>query len=473
MNSGVVAQKQAPTIDDLRVKTCYICLDEENYDDPPSTKSKDWVHPCKCTLIAHQSCLMKSLSRKRKFELKCPQCKFHYQVERNKNLTLACVLFDIGDRIVSLAGTVVFIVGAGSILGMAVSGVFGAGTAYGSWAVRQYFGDELFDMLLTEDVSNWPTRYFILFPLLSLRTMSRSMTGYGTFTPMFLWWPSMPPASVRQRLVEDSHHIQNVSLSSTRPLARLSTWPPSLWRFGWLVFASNMIYSRVFSRFSHWVLGAKPEPPQPRRGILNILTFGFLGRRGQRNQENPADEARARNQDQDREEENPPAREEIPFNLLEALTKVGELSVFLGLAKPLVAKSMGQLLYLASLRSKTLRNLLGIRQVTPVQMLMSSVPSPKLVPDLIDPELNNTWYWRYFTEQAVDNIDPVWIRNSFGLGLFVAVKDLLHLFHLWVTKRELASRRLKSRPFDNVDPAQLDLIQRPMTENNPDSTNAV
>jgi hypothetical protein len=67
------------------------------------------------------------------------------------------------------------------------------------------------------------------------------------------------------------------------------------------------------------------------------------------------------------------------------------------------------------------------------------------------------------------------IRNSVGLSLFVAVslfmvvaitdadqfsqaKDFLHLLHLWITKRELTSRRLKSRPFDDVDPAQLDLI---------------
>ena len=45
----------APTIDDLRVRLCYICRDEEAHGDPAPRR---WVHPCSCTLIAHESCLL-------------------------------------------------------------------------------------------------------------------------------------------------------------------------------------------------------------------------------------------------------------------------------------------------------------------------------------------------------------------------------------------------------------------------------
>jgi hypothetical protein len=227
----------------------------------------------------------------------------------------------------------------------------------------------------------------------------------------------MPPAPLRHLLLEDSKLIQNVSLSSQS--TRSSAWPPSFTRFRWLVLFSNVIYGRAFSRFSHWVLGTKPDPPRPvpRRSLLNILTLGFLGDEGngdqdQRNARGRA-QAQAQNQDQQDDAELDPIRirRDVPFGLLEKLTKIGEFTILLGLAKPLIARGMGHLLYLASMHSKTLRYLLGIRR-SPVtlQTLLSQTkaPSPKLVPDLLDPEMDNTWYWRYFTEQAVEHMDPVW-----------------------------------------------------------------
>ena len=37
-------------------------------------------------------------------------------------------------------------------------------------------------------------------------------------------------------------------------------------------------------------------------------------------------------------------------------------------------------------------------------------------------------------------------------------KDCLHLLHLYLTKRELESRRVKNRSFEGVDVRELDLI---------------
>jgi hypothetical protein len=37
-------------------------------------------------------------------------------------------------------------------------------------------------------------------------------------------------------------------------------------------------------------------------------------------------------------------------------------------------------------------------------------------------------------------------------------KDCIHLLHLYLTKRELESRRVKNRSFEGVDVRELDLI---------------
>jgi len=70
--------------------------------------------------------------------------------------------------------------------------------------------------------------------------------------------------------------------------------------------------------------------------------------------------------------------------------------------------------------------------------------------------------------------DPVWWRNAVGLGLFIVVrfgfllwvddfdfgkaKDCMQLLHLWLAKRELESRHVKSRDFAGVDIKELDLV---------------
>jgi len=43
----------------------------------------------------------------------------------------------------------------------------------------------------------------------------------------------------------------------------------------------------------------------------------------------------------------------------------------------------------------------------------------------------------------------------------IQAKDCLQLLHLWLTKRELESRRVKNRDFEGVDVRELDLISPP------------
>lgn len=70
-------------------------------------------------------------------------------------------------------------------------------------------------------------------------------------------------------------------------------------------------------------------------------------------------------------------------------------------------------------------------------------------------------------------------RNSVGLGIFVVVriirfgkslsvvdtvsqvKDCVSLLHLYLTKREIQTRRVKNKSFNGIDIRELDLILPP------------
>ncbi|KAH8925528.1 hypothetical protein BT69DRAFT_1348700 [Atractiella rhizophila] len=55
------------TLDDLSVKTCWICYEEEVKGDPATAtangKKRRWVHPCTCTLLAHEDCLLRWIAQ--------------------------------------------------------------------------------------------------------------------------------------------------------------------------------------------------------------------------------------------------------------------------------------------------------------------------------------------------------------------------------------------------------------------------
>jgi hypothetical protein len=116
--SNVSSRVRPPTVDDLRVKLCYICREEELHDAsnpvPESSSRKQrngpvWVHPCKCTLIAHEQCLLQWIrsaqtSRDQAAKaLMCPQCGGKYDLVSERGLSLG--LFRLGNALLSKVGT--------------------------------------------------------------------------------------------------------------------------------------------------------------------------------------------------------------------------------------------------------------------------------------------------------------------------------------------------------------------------------
>lgn len=93
----------------------------------PSDPPRRWVHPCKCTLVAHESCLLdwiraseKNPSKTTASVLRCAQCGGKYEIvsEKTRDLKFFTVGRTIGTvsgiSVTLLSGTVVVVsIGAG------------------------------------------------------------------------------------------------------------------------------------------------------------------------------------------------------------------------------------------------------------------------------------------------------------------------------------------------------------------------
>lgn len=103
---------RVPTIHDLRVKQCYICMEQ---DDGP----RAWTHPCNCTLVAHSDCLLKWIhsSQDAPNALKCPQCGTNYQLVSHEPFLFKAM--SLGNRIVQKCGTYFTVITLATAVGIA------------------------------------------------------------------------------------------------------------------------------------------------------------------------------------------------------------------------------------------------------------------------------------------------------------------------------------------------------------------
>ena len=77
----------------------------------PGTPPRAWTHPCTCTLIAHESCLLRwiqssqSTRSRASNALKCPQCGTAYELTSSNPWLLRWL--DLGNKGLSMVGRVV------------------------------------------------------------------------------------------------------------------------------------------------------------------------------------------------------------------------------------------------------------------------------------------------------------------------------------------------------------------------------
>lgn len=496
---------RVPTIHDLRVKLCYICREEEVLGAEPEDPPREWTHPCKCTLVAHESCLLRWIQASQSDygrapnALRCPQCGSTYELISDDPMMLR--ILRRGNRFLERIGRTFTIFGIVGVMAVFGSGVYVILTGYGAYAVKQFLGKEMFDLLLTDDPANWPWAAFFNFPTLTLSLIgSRFHTvTVPNFIPILFAWPLSSPVGIRSRLFDqywtNPDNASKLALNST---ASPLVWPPSPAVFAFFVVPlTRMIYNHCLSYLQYRTLGARPTSPAMDGGHGWQLGEGFFiriranvvnenNRRENDRRENRRgnnlpmlgqlrrpQEAEAQEQPQqppaadveqgDREPDAAAlaaAEQLISFDTSSFGRKIGG-----ALLIPAISSMMGSFLSRLSKRSTLLRRFLGVRP--PLNGLLPPPLGPytydsnwrnlNLVQRLglsIRLVMNATWHGTKTWAEA----DPVWWRNSVGLGLFIVAKDCLQLVHLWLAKRELESRRVRSRDFQGVDIKELDLV---------------
>ncbi|TDL26873.1 hypothetical protein BD410DRAFT_782962 [Rickenella mellea] len=495
------------TVDDLRVKLCFICREEETHDKPEIPPRK-WVHPCKCTLIAHESCLLEWIGtaesnqdRTPESVRKCPQCGSKYEVYSNYPLILQYM--DMSDVLLSMFGRAVTFVGVGAIVFSFGAGIYAMSTAYGAMAIQNLVGDEMYHLLLTDDPTNWPFHAWINLPLIPISLICSQIPSFSNPVPLhsiLTLWPSVPPVV---RPPSTSSYLgsafgifgglqKEIDIHSRTLGDLFFSWPPSPLMINVAAPFVRVFYRVCFRRFSHWVMGttAPARVLNGRRQPIRRIAFGDLHMEFRLDgREEPA-----------RMQPAPPAR--LPVGPPEAMDEGiaplerpanvpvvappegaqaigagagqdgGPLTIHLTLGKigriiggalllPFISNKMGAALFRLSKHSSLLRRFLAVHPHG------GPIPVHRFPPSFADSKNpvrqlgSNLWVITTLIgcgSPAWTACDPVWWRNTVGLGIYLVAKDCVGLWYNWLSDREIQSRRLKDRAFDDVDPAELDLI---------------
>lgn len=136
------------TLDQIATKTCFICYGDSSEDvqsnststsTPASASKRKWIHPCKCSLVAHEDCLLHWVqiskpSASKTAPVSCPQCNTPYTMHQLDFPILNFIesIEAIWTRNVSKLLMVGIGMGGWTLLGL-----------YGMWSIRQLAGDRL------------------------------------------------------------------------------------------------------------------------------------------------------------------------------------------------------------------------------------------------------------------------------------------------------------------------------------------
>ncbi|KAJ7028489.1 hypothetical protein C8F04DRAFT_1118859 [Mycena alexandri] len=473
-----------PTLEDLRVKSCFICLEKESASVRPKLPEKrnfnTWIHPCpSCALIAHDRCLLRwigslppatnkeQIRTRSVFALntfKCPHCGRRYELVQpppglihrfamtlDATYVLLVEMINLG---CAAAGLLIFqTIPVTLSVGTRLS-VLTAMFVYEVAFLESYLGPQMFDLLLSDDLLR---SLFIILPTLPLRLLLPG-TVAKWIIPLYLSFPFIFRGLIEPGALRTLAAIPTVYTTS-RPM--ISTWPPSPAMLGlFIVPLIAPMYDRLFSRFKTWVLGA-PPPRRQKRYLTDRARWMFIFGR------TPAAPAAA-------PPLAPPAGDALvqdldppPLVIADQLIHKDQASlthdIVHALSTIVVPRTFGVLLHAASNQSVYLRHFLGLRpRLVSLPRGVHSYYYPNWSTMTLSHRvlaafqaigglfLGGSWVWA--------DVDPVWWRNTLGYGLFVLTKDCFQLYRLWLQKQEVQSRSIKSRDFAGVDVAELDLV---------------
>ncbi|KAJ7475409.1 hypothetical protein B0H11DRAFT_2032757 [Mycena galericulata] len=275
-----------PTLDDLRAKSCFICLEEERA--PASGKASQWVHPCpNCGLLAHDKCLIRWISslpvkRRRRQRLRnqdrdptqayttfvldtfrCPRCRRGYELAnptppRLHTLAMTCdaiyvllsELADIGCTAVGLATLQIIPLALSFQTRLVIlSGMLLYEVAF----LESYLGPDLFSLLLTNKSSDLLRSLFIVVPTIPFRLLLPG-TLPRWIIPLYLSFPPLLHGITELGNLPPLANLYEVTSTSR---SMISTWPPSPALLGLVIVPIvRPLYNRLLSLFRTWVLGS-------------------------------------------------------------------------------------------------------------------------------------------------------------------------------------------------------------------------
>lgn len=380
---------------DLAKKQCFICYSSQEED---TATSSPWIHACKCSLLAHEDCLLHWISEAQlrssangppsQRSVKCPQCGSPYQLVQPRSI-LADMYDYVDDKLDSLA-----IRGA---IGIAAVGIGISSGVYGVYATRTFLGRTEANRVLAKV---WPWSYYLNFPLIAPMLILSRTTILDSLLPVLpVSLISFSPLSNSARAAASVFAVP--SASSTIIL------------LPWV----RLIYNTMRRRLFHYFLSGNHTIVPPSPGILHITRqqevgpvppLAPLGREGI---------------DQIPALEDPPQHQHVHAALTLSVHVLSRLVVG-ALLFPFIAAAGGSLLLLIARKTgwRKLRILLGLEsdQVWRLALQMEDWGSSN--------SGGSSWLrWAGLgnvnTGRTIGTRDPVWWRNIVGGSMFVVLKD--------------------------------------------------
>ncbi|KAI8080583.1 hypothetical protein BDF21DRAFT_339694 [Thamnidium elegans] len=164
-SSTILAPRQ-PRVETEDEQRCWICFGDN------SDSQGKWVKPCKCTLEAHQSCLLDWIAENQKAsptkKVRCPQCSLPYILAQNDNITLA--LLTVVDTLARTTAPYITVLGIGCSLLITC-------TTYGAFSVMALLGPRDGERLIGNP-HYWTYKTWIGLPLIPVLLLS-TKTQWG------------------------------------------------------------------------------------------------------------------------------------------------------------------------------------------------------------------------------------------------------------------------------------------------------
>ncbi|KAJ7057992.1 hypothetical protein C8F01DRAFT_1149087 [Mycena amicta] len=386
---------------------------EEEKVDSPAGPPRRFVHPSACFEWIRSS---EGTGREASAR-QCPQCKTTYEVESNNPMVLR--FLRAVDKNLGGVDLGFYLVGFGFV----IRAVYRAQISYGAWALRKYIGDEMFELLLTNERSSWPLVAKLNIVMIPASLILARLGYAHPLSAILATWPAFAFTYPTPSSTSTSQFQLRRPDEPTIP----APWPPSPLIFGFVLLPiCRRFYKYYFTRFSRWVLGI-PDYLRPTllQRLLDNMERAAEGARGDGNGNANANGNNAA------EEPNREVISQSPAPMGRILHRLAQSTHFGLLPWPGFFPPPPLRRYSAR---EIWRRATG--QLDAVRFVLGAV---------------------WGDVRKLDDCDPVWWRK------FCWAKDFIQLFHLWLTQRELATRRVKNRDFSGVDLSELDLL--PMAVN--------